>query len=164
MQDLFSSYHTTFGVLSIVSFAIGVIGMICGIIAIIYIKKIRKSLDILFAGKKVRDLEGVIMYNNQKLKDFDIEIQELFNISNTLHKQTHKSINKVGLIRFDPFKEYTGNQSFALALLDSKKNGVVMSSIHTREGTRIYAKNVKDGTAVIHELTQEEQDAIAQAH
>lgn len=124
----------------------------------------RKTLDILFAGKKAKDLEEIIVHNNKRIEEFDGEIQELFNISNTIHKQAHKGLNKVGLLRFDPFKDYSGNQSFALALLDSTDTGVVISSFHTREGTRIYAKEVQKGAPVKHELTQEEQDVIAQAH
>lgn len=71
-------------------------------------------------------------------------------------------IQKVGLIRFNPFAETGGNQSFALAVLDAEDNGLVMLSLHGREGTRMYVKPVKGGKSK-YELSVEEKQAIAQA-
>jgi hypothetical protein len=69
----------------------------------------------------------------------------------------------VSVLRFNPFKEVGGNQSFCVALLDGKNSGVVISSLHTREGTRVYAKPVIAGNADGFPLTEEEKTAIAQA-
>ena len=56
-----------------------------------------------------------------------------------------------------------GNQSFAIALLDGHNNGLVISSLYTREGTRIYAKPIIKGNSPRHPLTEEEKKAIAKA-
>lgn len=56
------------------------------------------------------------------------------------------SIQKVGFLRFNPFQDTGGDNSFSVALLDSENNGVVISSLYMREGTRLYAKEVKSGT------------------
>ena len=72
---------------------------------------------------------------------------------------TSRSIQKVGVVRFNPFKETGGNQSFSIALLDSKDNGLVISSLFTRQGTRIYAKPVKNGKST-YQLSKEELEAI----
>ncbi len=101
------------------------------------------------------------MHTNEKVRAFDDDIQELFTISNTINKHAHRSIHRVGLVRFNPFRDYSGNQSFALALLNSGGNGVVISSIHTREGTRVYTKEIKKNAPVNNELTEEEKQAIA---
>jgi hypothetical protein len=64
-----------------------------------------------------------------------------------------------GLVRFNPFGDTGGNQSFALALLDSEGDGVVILSLHSREGTRIYVKPVKKGKAEL-KVSDEEERAI----
>jgi hypothetical protein len=74
-----------------------------------------------------------------------------------------KSIHKVGIIRFNPFKDIGGDQSFALALLDGKNSGIVISSLHTREGTRIYSKPIIKGESEKYTLTEEEKQAIKTA-
>ena len=57
-----------------------------------------------------------------------------------------QSVQHVGLVRYNPFQETGGDQSFALALLDKRGDGVVVSSLHSRSVTRFYAKPVKGGT------------------
>src|SRR3989344_5821662 len=71
-------------------------------------------------------------------------------------------VQRVGLVRFNPFSETGGDQSFALALLNGKDNGVVLLSLHGREGTRVYVKPVKDGEST-YELSKEERQAIEEA-
>ena len=73
-----------------------------------------------------------------------------------------RAIQRVGLVRFNPFDDTGSDQSFALALLDAGGDGVVLSSLHTRTATRFYAKPVKAGRTT-HALTTEEQQALAQA-
>lgn len=72
------------------------------------------------------------------------------------------SLRRVGLIRFNPFSDTGGDQSFALALLDDKGDGIVLSAIFGRSETRVFAKPVKDGRSK-HALSAEEEQAICQA-
>ena len=72
-------------------------------------------------------------------------------------------VQKVGIIRFNPFAETGGNQSFSLALLDTDNSGIVISSLHSRESTRIYAKPVQDGEKTDFDLSDEERQAIKKA-
>ncbi len=72
-------------------------------------------------------------------------------------------IQKVGMLRFNPFNDTGGDQSFILSLLDARDTGVVISSLHTRTGTRWYAKRITEGKGVDHELSNEERDAISKA-
>jgi hypothetical protein len=67
------------------------------------------------------------------------------------------------LVRYNPFEETGGNQSFALALLDLDGNGWVLSSLHARSGTRVYAKAITAGRADA-ALSEEESAAIRQAN
>lgn len=72
-------------------------------------------------------------------------------------------IQKIGLVRFNPFNDTGGDQSFILALIDAEDSGVVVSGLHTRNGTRWYAKKVENGHGVEHELSQDEVKAIKSA-
>lgn len=123
----------------------------------------QKKLEIFFDGKEAKDLEAVLLKQKEDMKIFDKEIQELFEISNRLYRLGLQSIHKVEVIRFNPFKEVGSNQSFCVALMNGKNSGVVISSIHTREGTRVYAKPVSAGTEAGHQFTDEEREAIAAA-
>lgn len=72
-------------------------------------------------------------------------------------------IQKVGLLRFNPFKDTGGDQSFILALVDAQNTGVIISSLHTRTGTRWYAKHVVNGKGSEYELSKEEEEALKNA-
>ncbi len=72
-------------------------------------------------------------------------------------------LQRVGLLRFNPFDETGGNQSFALALLDDHGDGVVISSLHSRETTRIYGKPVKNFAEAGFEFSAEEKQAVDEA-
>ncbi len=69
------------------------------------------------------------------------------------------AVQRVGLVRFNPFDDTGGDQSFALALLDARGDGIVLSSLFARRETRIFAKPIQAGTST-HLLTAEEQKAI----
>ena len=73
-----------------------------------------------------------------------------------------RAFQRVGLVRYNPFEETGGNQSFALALLDAEGNGWVLSSLHARQGTRVYAKSIRAGRSDA-ALSEEESAAIRQA-
>ncbi len=125
--------------------------------------QLKKGLNLLWRGKSGTDIESLLVQQIADLKLLDQEIQELFEISNRLRELGLKSIHKFSVIRFNPFKEVGSNQSFSLALLDGKNNGVVISSLHTREGTRVYAKPIKNGEANGFPLTDEERQVIQEA-
>ena len=69
-------------------------------------------------------------------------------------------IQKVGFVRFNPFPQTGGDQSFSLSLLDENDNGFVLSSLHSRDTTRFYAKTIKNGQGDGYELSKEEKKAI----
>mgnify|MGYP001572001177 FL=1 len=72
------------------------------------------------------------------------------------------SLSKVALVRFNPFKEIGGNQSFSVALLNHHDDGVIITSHFGRETNRVYAKQVIKGKAE-HQLSKEEEAALQQA-
>ena len=150
-------------ILFLASVFLGFSGLVLGIISLVKLSRIKTKLNIFFAGKDARNLETVLLNHSEELGVLDKEIQELFEISNRIHNLAMRSVHKVGIVRFNPFKDIGGDQSFALALLDGKDCGLVISSLHTREGTRIYSKPVTKGLSEKYTLTKEEEAAIKEA-
>ncbi len=77
-----------------------------------------------------------------------------------IEKDGQLHIQKIGLLRFNPFKDTGGDQSFILALVDAKDTGVIISGLYSRSGTRWYAKKVVNGKGVEYELSDEEKKAL----
>lgn len=94
--------------------------------------------------------------NRIHLKQQEIQISKLQTLS-----QTHFA--KIGLVNYHPFGKTSGDQSFILALLNEKKDGIVLNFIYTHEGIRIYTKIVKMGKGEAYELSAEENEAIHSA-
>ena len=122
----------------------------------------KKSKDF-FAGGKVGNLEELLLANAKSIKTLDKDIQELYNISNQINALSFRGFHKIGLVRFNPFKDVGGDQSFALAVLNGKNAGITLSSLYTREGSRVYAKSIVNGISEKHPLTEEEKQAIEMA-
>jgi Protein of unknown function (DUF4446) len=142
---------------------VGILLVIWNIFLHVRISKIRRNQQKLFSGKNGFDLEKTIMEHAENMKELDRDIQDLYGISNQIHNLAARSVHKVGIVRFNPFKDLGGDQSFSVALLDGQNNGVVFSSLHTREGNRIYAKPVELGKASKYPLAEEEKEAIKKA-
>jgi len=124
--------------------------------------RIKKKLKTFFNGKKASDLEGVLFEEIKRLKKAEGDIKQLFKSSNILKKMAKQSIQKVSVVRFNPFKETGGDQSFAIALLDSNDNGLIISSLYSRQGTRIYSKSIEAGQSK-YPLSKEELEALKKA-
>lgn len=77
--------------------------------------------------------------------------------------QNKKHLQKIGFNRYNPFTDTGGDQSFSLSLLDENGDGVVISSLHSRENTRLYAKKVESGKVQNQALSKEEQQVIKSA-
>jgi hypothetical protein len=119
----------------------------------------QRSVDF-FSGNNVKSIEDIIIGHSRALKTLDKDIQELYNISNQINILAHRGLHKFGMIRFNPFKEVGGDQSFAIAMLNGKNSGLVISSLYTREGTRIYSKAIINGESEKYPLTEEEKQVI----
>lgn len=108
---------------------------------------------------------GIDEILDRQLKRID-GLTERIDALNKLHHEleslSQRTIQKVAVIRYNPFADTGGDQSFAIALLDSLGNGVVLSSLHSRTDTRVFAKAVQGGRSK-YQLSDEEQDAIKKA-
>ena len=89
-------------------------------------------------------------------------VDELEGQQTELREAMRRTIQRVGLVRFNPFSDTGGDQSFSIALLDGEGDGLVVSSLFSRNDTRVFAKPVQRGQSKYH-LTEEEQQAISLA-
>ena len=104
--------------------------------------------------------------SDKLVKHIEVEskrIGSLSKIVEDIEENNLYNIQKVGLVRFNPFAETGGDQSFCLALLDGEDSGLVISSLHSRETTRIYAKPVRKGKSAGYDLSAEEKQSILKA-
>ena len=76
-----------------------------------------------------------------------------------IERRSLRSLQHIGLVRFNPFEDTGSDQSFAIALLDDQRDGIVISSLHGRANTRVFAKPVASGGSP-HNLSDEESQAI----
>ena len=112
----------------------------------------------------VRDTRGgsldqVLEAHIERVASVSRELEDLRQLYRALVDRTQGTLQHIGMVRYNPFEDTGSDQSFAIALLDDRRDGVVISSLHAREGTRVFAKPVEAG-ASRHSLSPEEAQAI----
>jgi hypothetical protein len=117
----------------------------------------------LTAGVTKKDLKTILEKLLKGAEKEEERIDKIVKQLENVERDGHLHIQKVGLVRFNPFADTGGNQSFTLALLNDEGSGFVISSLHSRDSTRLYAKPVKKGKASGYELSTEEKRAIKSA-
>ena len=123
---------------------------------------LRRRLRRLIGDAEGTGFDEVLDRQLRRLDEVAGRVDALNKLHHDLENLTQRSIQKVGVVRFNPFADTGGDQSFAIALLDAEGNGLVLSSLHGRTDTRIFAKQVQSGRSR-HQLSDEEQDAIRRA-
>ena len=136
------------------------------LVAVLALARGTRRLDARLAGltrdSDGRSLEAVLDAHLDKVYEVSRELDELAARMAVLEGAQRRAFQRVGLVRYNPFEETGGNQSFALALLNAGGDGWVLSSLHARSGTRVYVKAIKSGRADTG-LSDEETAALGQA-
>jgi hypothetical protein len=118
----------------------------------------------LIGSSKKKDLKKLLEEILGKIEEQKKKADKLKEEQKDLKNKNLKNLQKVGFLRFNPFSDTGGDQSFVLSILDGEENGIVLSSLHSRGITRIYAKEVKKGKeAASFKLSKEEKEAIKKA-
>ena len=138
--------------------------IISGVVVIIllWILMIEIRLKRIFAGTKARNLEEMIVSIGNKMNRFEEKQKEIEKHLVTVDNRLNKSIRNIETIRFNPFVDAGSNQSFAIALMNDEKNGVVMSSFYARDRMSIFAKPIINGKSEF-ELSSEEKEVLEKA-
>ena len=132
------------------------------IIQMIQINNLKKKYKKFMGGKDVKSLEKqlekIVEDNKYILELSDENRKETRNIK----KELENTFNKIGIIKYDAFKQMGGMLSFSIALLNEKDNGFILNSVHSSEGCYSYVKEVRAGLCDI-DLSNEEKEALNQA-
>ena len=146
-------------IIQIASIIISLIAAALAGVAILSSRGIQRLKREFFSGKNAGSLEDFIIKQNQKINELTGRADFLEAKIRDLQEVQKVSIQKVGVVRYNPFKDDGGNLSFSVAMLDGRDNGLVITSMHGRDQNRIYTKPVKNGVSEF-TLTAEEQQAL----
>ncbi|MFH1643493.1 MAG: DUF4446 family protein [Patescibacteria group bacterium] len=105
--------------------------------------------------QNIQEILNVLRDLEKKLEKTDKELK-------SLQKESKLCLQKIGIVRFNPFSEVGGDQSFSIALLDNNDDGLVITSLYSRGENRVYAKPIKNGNSK-YVLSSEEKNAIDKA-
>lgn len=122
----------------------------------------RKFLRTLFPKTDERDIRKKFEEILQEISGFGLKLNSLNGKVEGLYKESFGHIQKIKLLRYNPYEDVGGDQSFTIALLDGRKNGIVITSMHTRSGTRVFAKQVLEGKSGKHHFSKEEEQVITE--
>lgn len=148
-------------------FLIVLAAVVCGllgwVIALhIQLRRLTRQYTALMRGADGTDLQSLLNQHVQKVNQALVTVNALQERTESLEKAMPRTLQWIGSVRFNPFRHTGGAQSFALALVDDRGDGFVLSSLHARENTRVYAKPLHQWASE-HMLTDEEKQAIERA-
>lgn len=141
---------------------ISLVLLILVIIQMVQIRNLKKNYKKFMGGKDVKSLEKKlekIVEDNRYI--LDLSDSNKIDIRN-INKEMENSFNKVGIVKYDAFKQMGGLLSFSIALLNEKNDGFILNSVHSTEGCYTYVKEIKVGLCEI-DLSNEEKEALSQA-
>lgn len=117
------------------------------------------ALQTFMSGKT---LDQLLEKYLQEVEKVEIQTEKQNSRLIKVEEKLRKSVDRAELVRFNAFENMGSNLSFALALLNQEGDGIVLSSINSREETRVYAKGVTAGESSYH-LSSEEKEALEKA-
>ncbi len=144
---------------------IGVLAaLILALLVLVLVQSIRLGRAVRSYRELVRDADGGSLHdrlagNAIALDRATQRMGEIEALQATIEERSRRSLQHIGMVRFNPFEDTGSDQSFVIALLDDRRDGVVISSLHGRTNTRLFAKPVNGGSSA-HHLSDEETQAI----
>ena len=120
-------------------------------------------LKSLFPKSGERDIRKKFEEVLAEVKEFSNDLDKLKRKLVEIEQLGLKHIQRVELLRFNPYDDTGGDQSFTLAILDEKGSGLVVTSLHARSGTRVFAKPVLDGRSSKYQFSKEEEEVVKKA-
>ena len=161
MHDL----NSTAGIVAIAAGAVAVVALLGCIILAVRIRRLRADQRMLLDSGE-QDIvahAAALTLEFSALHDYVAEVADgLDRRVVTAEQRLDGAVAYRALVRYDAYGEMSGRQSTSIALLDTRRNGVVLSSIHHRDQARLYAKLIHEGAGEL-ELSPEEAEAVRQA-
>jgi hypothetical protein len=124
--------------------------------------RLRGRLRRVLPSGESTSLDEMLERQVRRAEELAGRVDALNKLQHDLEEVVSHTIQKVAIVRYNPFNDTGGDQSFAIALLDPLGNGAVVSSLHSRTDTRVFAKPIQSGRSK-YPLSDEEQEAIRKA-
>jgi hypothetical protein len=140
--------------------AVVIIGLI--VVAVVQAARLRKATQAyraLVSDTQGGSLQQLLDAHIARVVEVGTKLEQLAELHEHLEARSRGSLQHIGVVRFNPFEDTGSDQSFAIALLDDRRDGIVLSSLHGRGQTRVFAKPVEGGESK-HTLSDEEAQAI----
>lgn len=135
--------------------------VVVDVVLVVWLVMVHKKMRSIFRGGSM-NLDEVVLTLQRTQDTLRAGEEDLGRRVAHVEKELPRDIRRVGLVRYNPFSDAGGDQSFALALLNDHKDGIVLSSLYGREINRMYAKPIEKGTSK-YQLSDEERQAIERA-
>lgn len=159
-ESLFSSSAGTLAVVALVLAFLALGGVV---LLLARQQRLLGQYQHLMTGTSGGNLEAMLNDHVAKVRETEARVDAVDRLARRLEKAAYFSLQHMGMVRFNPFHDTGGDQSFAIALVDGHGNGLVLSSLHGRDATRVYAKPLQKWEST-YSLTDEEKQAIALAY
>lgn len=126
---------------------------------LVRVRRLDRTLEALTRGADGTSLSAIVETHLDKVYAMGRQVDGLDVRASTLEREGRKAFQRLGLVRYNPFEDTGGNQSFVVALLDTDGDGFIITSLHSRQATRMYAKPVRGGRSDT-TLSTEEVEAL----
>ncbi len=129
---------------------------------LIRIRRLERRYATLVEGTSGGNLQAVLESHVQEVRSAVSQVHDLDRLVHALQENARGHVQHVGLVRYNPFRDTGGDQSFVLALANARGDGALLTSLHMRDVTRVYAKPLA-GWSSSYPFTDEEERALRQA-
>ena len=122
-----------------------------------------KFLKSLFPSSGERDIRKKFEEVLDEIKQFSGDLDKIKLKISEIEGLGLKHVQRIELLRFNPYDDTGGDQSYSMVFLDGDGSGFVITSLHARSGTRVFAKPVLKGKSEKYKFSQEEEEVVKKA-
>ncbi len=159
---LFDDFGIDIGYVILGMAGIMLIMLILLIVTMVKNSGLRKKYNMFMDGEDGKNLEKAILDKFAAIDTLEGNVNEIYGNIKAINNQLITAYQKIGLVKYDAFREIGGKLSFVLVLLTEDNNGFILNSMHSKEGCYTYAKEVVNGEVFI-VLSEEERQALEEA-
>ena len=162
MSEVNNLFSTSAGSVALIALVLALLGLVGVVFLLARQQRLLGQYQHLMTGTSGGNLENMLNDHVREVRETGARAEAVDKLVRRLEKEGYHSLQHLGMVRFNPFHDTGSDQSFALALADGHGNGLVLSSLHGRDMTRVYAKPLS-GWQSNYSLTEEEKDAVGLA-
>jgi hypothetical protein len=154
---------STTGIVALAAGGLALVSLVAIALLVRALRRVRADQKVILGGSAAQDLvahAADVDRGFASLNDYVTDVTARLDARlTTAEERLDGAVAFTGLVRYDAYNEMSGRQSTSIALLDERRSGIVLSSIHHRDQARLYAKQVVEGRAQL-ELSPEEEEAM----